>query len=150
MNHSIYSPRIFPACAINRFVSDFLDLVKYLTMASYLITGCSRGLGLKLVQKLLEKPSSSVETIFATARSEQPSQLLQDVISVDPSRVKYVRLDVEDPASIELALAQVQSESQPALWASRTLQLPVVFFRVGDHATVAIPSSSGCWLSCSR
>ena len=79
-------------------------------MASYLITGCSRGLGLELVKQLISTSSSSVGTIFATARSPSPSAALQDSISSSDGRVHFVQLDVTDDGSIATATKHVTQQ----------------------------------------
>jgi NAD(P)-dependent dehydrogenase (short-subunit alcohol dehydrogenase family) len=72
-------------------------------MASYLITGCSRGLGLELT-KLLSS-SSAVSTIFATARSLTPA--LQDLVNSSNGRIHFVPLDVAKDDSIAAAVQEV-------------------------------------------
>ncbi|KFY45308.1 hypothetical protein V495_03057 [Pseudogymnoascus sp. VKM F-4514 (FW-929)] len=72
-------------------------------MASYLITGTSRGIGLE-VTKLLAS-SSDVGIVFATARSL--SQPLQDVIASSGGRVYFVSLDVTKEESIAAAVSAV-------------------------------------------
>ncbi|KAI9745951.1 MAG: hypothetical protein M1818_000632 [Claussenomyces sp. TS43310] len=76
-------------------------------MASYLITGCSRGLGLELVKQLVSASSSSVGLVFATARSTTPSAALSDMINSSGGRVRFVQLDVTDDDSIEAATKEV-------------------------------------------
>ena len=78
-------------------------------MSSYLITGCSRGLGLELVKQLLLASPSSVGTIIATSRSPSPSAALHDQIKVSGDRLHHVQLDVLDKASIQ---SSVQHASQ--------------------------------------
>ena len=77
-------------------------------MASYLITGSSRGLGLAMVSHLLTKPAGEVGTIFATARSDNPANL-QQVIEAAAGRVKFVKLDVTDKASVQAAVSAVEN-----------------------------------------
>ncbi|KAM0800399.1 hypothetical protein BDR22DRAFT_245902 [Usnea florida] len=72
-------------------------------MSSYLITGCSRGLGLELVKQLLLAPPSSVSTVLATSRSSSPSALLQEQIKQSESRIHHLQLDVNDKHSIQSA-----------------------------------------------
>ncbi|KFY93043.1 hypothetical protein V500_03939, partial [Pseudogymnoascus sp. VKM F-4518 (FW-2643)] len=72
-------------------------------MASYLITGSSRGIGLE-VTKLLTS-SSDVGIVFATARSL--SQALQDVIASSGGRVYFVSLEVTKEDSIAAAVREV-------------------------------------------
>ena len=72
-------------------------------MSSYLITGCSRGLGLELVKQLLLAPPSSVSTVLATSRSSSPSAPLQEQINHSKGRVHHLQLDVTDKKSIQSA-----------------------------------------------
>ena len=72
-------------------------------MSSYLVTGCSRGLGLVLVKELLKSPASSVRTILATARSSSPPAALAEAIKSSDGRLHFVQLDVVDPKSIQSA-----------------------------------------------
>lgn len=78
-------------------------------MSSYLITGCSRGLGLELVKQLISAPSS-VSTVFATARSPTPSGPLSDVIKSSGGRICFVQLDVTNDQSIGAATEQVAQQ----------------------------------------
>ena len=71
-------------------------------MASYLITGTSRGLGFEIVKQLVV--SKDVGTILATSRDTKPSPVLQSLISSHP-HVHYISLDVNDTASIESAVS---------------------------------------------
>lgn len=82
------------------------------TMATYLITGCSRGLGLAMVTDLASRPVSEVKTIFATAR--KPTQELQQLISKHGDRVIYVPLDVTSRDSCQQAVSLVESELDEA------------------------------------
>ena len=75
-------------------------------MATYLVTGGSRGLGTAFVQVLAEQPASKVSTIFATLRSE-PSPALKDIVSKSEGRVVLVKLEVTEPDSIAAAVKQV-------------------------------------------
>ena len=76
-------------------------------MASFLITGASRGFGLALVKELVTLPSSKVSKIVATARGEAPA--LDDIASQPSGRVAIVKLDVTDRASIKKAAAETES-----------------------------------------
>ena len=78
-------------------------------MSSYLITGCSRGLGLELVKQLLLAPSSSVSNVIATSRSRSPSTALEEQIQSSQGRLHHVQLDV---VSKEIILSAVQHSSQ--------------------------------------
>ncbi|RFU31414.1 hypothetical protein B7463_g4908, partial [Scytalidium lignicola] len=72
-------------------------------MASYLITGCSRGFGLELTRLL--SSSSAVSILFATARSLTPA--LQDIVDSSNGRVHFVPLDVTKDDSITAASQEV-------------------------------------------
>ena len=76
-------------------------------MATYLITGSSRGLGLALVKQLIDSPHAQVSKIFATARSNA-SAPLQDLVHKHPNRVVFVQLDTTSKPSISNAVAQVE------------------------------------------
>ena len=74
-------------------------------MATYLVTGSSRGLGLNLVARLLAHPSATVGTIFATARSDASIEL-KELVDGSAGRVQFVKLDVTDKVSIKEAAAK--------------------------------------------
>lgn len=71
-------------------------------MASYLITGCGRGLGLTLVKQLASRPSSEVGTIFATARSD--SAALMELAGKNSGRIVIVQLEAKSEDSIKDAV----------------------------------------------
>jgi NAD(P)-dependent dehydrogenase (short-subunit alcohol dehydrogenase family) len=78
-------------------------------MATYLITGCSRGLGLAMTSHLLSIPPSSPtspSTIFATARSESPA--LKEVIAKSSGRAIFIPLETTNEASIKGAVAEAE------------------------------------------
>ncbi|KAL3480889.1 hypothetical protein BJX99DRAFT_254216 [Aspergillus californicus] len=70
-------------------------------MPSYLITGCSRGLGLELTRQLISTNEDA--TIFASARSSDGPGL-RKLLETYPERIIYVHLDVTDRKSIEEAV----------------------------------------------
>ncbi|KAF2847820.1 short-chain dehydrogenase-like protein [Plenodomus tracheiphilus IPT5] len=70
-------------------------------MATYLITGTSRGLGLAVTKKLLLRPASEVSKIIAAARSE--SDALKSVISESGGRVEFVPIEVTDEEQVKKA-----------------------------------------------
>lgn len=76
-------------------------------MASYLVTGSTRGIGFELVRQLSEKPHSEASTIIATSRSVNAS--LQDLADRHPSRVVPVLLDVAVPETIQKAAQIIES-----------------------------------------
>lgn len=80
-------------------------------MASYLVTGSSRGLGLALVSRLASLPKADVGTIIATARQEN-SPRLQELVTAFPGRIELVKLDVTDMLSVEAAARLVEVKLQ--------------------------------------
>ena len=76
-------------------------------MASFLVTGASRGLGLALVKQLVTLPRSQVGKIIAATRGEAPA--LDEIVSKSAGRVSIVKLDVTNPASIKEAAEKTKS-----------------------------------------
>lgn len=76
-------------------------------MASYLVTGSSRGLGLALVSRLASLPKAEVASIIATARQDNSPQL-KEIVSASSGRVEFVKLDVTDKTSVEEAVKSVE------------------------------------------
>ncbi|KAI8312746.1 hypothetical protein K4K59_005480 [Colletotrichum sp. SAR11_240] len=77
-------------------------------MASFLITGASRGFGLALTRELASRPASEVGTIIASARGD--SSDLNEVAKSSSGRVVLVKLDVTDDASVKKAAAEVEEK----------------------------------------
>ncbi|KAI1410012.1 NAD(P)-binding protein [Hypoxylon sp. FL1857] len=77
-------------------------------MASFLITGASRGFGLALARLLASLPASDVSKVFASARED--STALNDLAKESPGRVIVVRLDVTNEASIKQAAVEVERQ----------------------------------------
>lgn len=77
-------------------------------MSNYLVTGCSRGFGLGLVEELVRLGPSVARLIFATSRGDQVPAKLQEVINKSDGRVRHVPLDVADHDSIVTACNTVQ------------------------------------------
>ena len=78
-------------------------------MASYLVTGTGRGIGLEIVKQLSSLPHSQVSTIFATTRST-PSVTLQSLIDQSNGRVVHVPVQITEKTSIEEAVAKVSDK----------------------------------------
>ena len=78
-------------------------------MASYMVTGTGRGLGLELVTQLLALPSSQVTTVFATTRST-PTEALQKLIDGSKGRLVHVPLVITDTSSISNAVKLVSEK----------------------------------------
>ncbi|KAI1207237.1 NAD(P)-binding protein [Annulohypoxylon truncatum] len=77
-------------------------------MASFLVTGASRGLGLALVRQLISLPATDVGQVFATARGD--SRALEELENSSSGRVILVKLDVTNEASIKQAAAEVEAK----------------------------------------
>lgn len=80
-------------------------------MASYLVTGASRGLGLALVSRLAALSSAEVGTIFATARSDNVSKL-EELSKGSGGRVQIIKLDVDRKESVQEAAREVKHRLQ--------------------------------------
>lgn len=76
-------------------------------MATFLITGASRGLGLALARELASLPASEVSKIIASARGDAPA--LDELAQTSSGRVLTVKLEVTDQASIKKAAAEVEN-----------------------------------------
>lgn len=78
------------------------------TMASFLVTGASRGFGLALVRQLTALPASDVSKVFAAARGDSPE--LEQSVKDSAGRVVAVKLDVTNEASIKQAATEVEAK----------------------------------------
>ncbi|RFU27769.1 hypothetical protein B7463_g8583, partial [Scytalidium lignicola] len=76
-------------------------------MASYFITGASRGFGLALARELAFLPAADVSKIYATARGDAFN--LEELAKQSSRRVIVVKLDVTNQASISQAAADVKA-----------------------------------------
>ena len=68
-------------------------------MITYLISGASRGLGLGLVERVLELQDTRV---IAAARSPGKSEELQTLAKDSPDRLTLLTLDTSDESSIKV------------------------------------------------
>ncbi|OJJ70131.1 hypothetical protein ASPBRDRAFT_156701 [Aspergillus brasiliensis CBS 101740] len=75
-------------------------------MASYLITGASRGISLAMARTLASKPASEVSIIFAAARTQTDD--LKRLVTQSSGRIHTVPMDVESNDSIQTAAATVE------------------------------------------
>lgn len=75
-------------------------------MASYFITGTSRGIGLQLAASLASRPSSDVSKVFAAARKE--SEDLKKLAEGANGRVQFVPLELTSKQSAEEAARLVE------------------------------------------
>lgn len=80
-------------------------------MATYLITGSSRGLGLAMVSRLASLPQSEVSTIFATARQDNSARL-RELVDSSSGRIGFVPLDVTDENSATKAANLIDRQLQ--------------------------------------
>lgn len=80
-------------------------------MASFLVTGSSRGLGLALISRLASLPKAQVGTIIATARQDNSPQL-REIVNASSGRVELVKLDVTRKTSVEEAAQLVERKLQ--------------------------------------
>lgn len=80
-------------------------------MASYLVTGASRGLGLALITRLATLPKTEVGTIIATARQDN-SASLREIADTSARRVQIAKLDVTDESSVKGGVAAVERQLQ--------------------------------------
>lgn len=78
-------------------------------MASYVITGTSKGIGLELVKQLLELPASQVGKIFAITRNNS-SKGLNDLVTSNSDRLTNVVAEIQKEDSIKKAAAEVESQ----------------------------------------
>lgn len=77
-------------------------------MASYLITGCSRGLGLATASFLASLSRDDVNIVFATARSHSPT--LDKLVQDSAGRVVFLHIDTTDIQSVEQAVREVNTK----------------------------------------
>ena len=75
-------------------------------MASYLITGSSRGIGLELVSALARKDASEVGKVFAAARAETAA--LKNIILGSAGRVEFIPLEVTSEKGAKEAAERVE------------------------------------------
>ncbi|KAJ5467893.1 hypothetical protein N7475_005645 [Penicillium sp. IBT 31633x] len=80
-------------------------------MASYLVTGSSRGLGLALITRLATLPKTEVGTIIAAVRQDDSAQL-NEIANNSSWRVQTVKLDVTDDSSVKEAVGEVGRQLQ--------------------------------------
>ena len=72
-------------------------------MASYLITGSARGLGLELATQISQLPE--VDIVFATSRKSSAG--IDELVKNSNGKVVFVQLDTTDESSINKAVEVV-------------------------------------------
>ncbi|KDN70808.1 putative short chain oxidoreductase [Colletotrichum sublineola] len=77
-------------------------------MASFLITGASRGFGLALTRELVSRPASEVGHHYCHGARRLPD--LNKIAKRPSGRVVVVKLDVTDDASVKKAAAEVEAK----------------------------------------
>lgn len=75
-------------------------------MASYFITGTSRGIGLQLAASLASQPPSDIAYVFAAARKQ--SDDLRKLVEGANGRVQFVPLELTSKQSAEEAARLVE------------------------------------------
>ncbi len=75
-------------------------------MASYFITGASRGIGLEMVRQLAAMPATEVSTVFAAVRSTP--EALSKIVDSSDGRVVPVEVQITDKTSIAAAAKTVE------------------------------------------
>lgn len=75
-------------------------------MASYFITGSTRGIGLAIATLLASKPESEVSIIFAAARTQREG--LKQLAANSAGRVEIVPVDATSEESVTEAAEQVE------------------------------------------
>ncbi|KAI4739003.1 NAD(P)-binding protein [Aureobasidium sp. EXF-12298] len=78
-------------------------------MATYLITGASRGIGLELTKQLLELPASQVSKVFAVARNVE-SDGIKQLEQKYADRLYPVSASVDNTASVQKAVEAVKAK----------------------------------------
>ncbi|KAL8899530.1 MAG: hypothetical protein Q9207_006156 [Kuettlingeria erythrocarpa] len=79
-------------------------------MATYLITGASRGIGLELTKQLLDLPISQVGKVFALSRSDSPGPLRDLITKSHPERAIQIFASVDDTAAVQKAAQDVKAK----------------------------------------
>lgn len=78
-------------------------------MATYLITGASRGIGLELTKQLLDLPASQVSKVFAIARNTETDAIKQ-LEQKYADRLYPVSASVDTTASVQKAVEVVKAK----------------------------------------
>ncbi|ROV97503.1 hypothetical protein VPNG_08734 [Cytospora leucostoma] len=76
-------------------------------MASFFVTGASRGFGLALVRELASLPATQVSKVIAAARGD--AFALNELAQISSGRVDVVLLDVTDQTSVKKAATEAET-----------------------------------------
>lgn len=76
-------------------------------MATYIVTGSSRGLGLAMIKELASRDPAEVSLVIAATRKS--STALDEIVARESGRVVFTPLDVSNEASISSSVEQVGS-----------------------------------------
>ncbi|GMF72578.1 unnamed protein product [Aspergillus oryzae] len=76
-------------------------------MATYIVTGSARGLGLAMVKELASREPTDVSLVIAATRKS--STALDEIVARDSGRVVFIPLDVSNEASISSCVEKTGS-----------------------------------------
>ncbi|EIT74387.1 hypothetical protein AFCA_011262 [Aspergillus flavus] len=76
-------------------------------MATYIVTGSARGLGLAMVKELASREPTDVSLVIAATRKS--STALDEIVARDSGRVIFIPLDVSNEASISSCVEKTGS-----------------------------------------
>jgi len=79
-------------------------------MASYLVTGGSKGLGLETARQLLAQDASAVSHVFITIRDPDNAEVKKLASSNGQRLTVLDSCDVRDDASVKKAVSEVESK----------------------------------------
>jgi NAD(P)-dependent dehydrogenase (short-subunit alcohol dehydrogenase family) len=80
-------------------------------MATYLVTGASRGLGFSLATALASEPASVAGLVFLTSRNTNTPHIAE-LVKKSKGRVVPVQLDPNEPESLRAAVEFVATRVQ--------------------------------------
>lgn len=80
---------------------------QHIRMASFFVTGASRGFGLASVRDLASLPATQFRKVTASARGDAPA--LNELAQRSSGRVNVIQLDVTDQTSVKTAAAEAET-----------------------------------------